>query len=258
MEFAGYLSLIFMGLTLSLMGAGGSILTIPILIYLFHIPLITSTTYSLVIVGLTAFIATLTQRDSILFKKSISFMAPSIVGVFFARFYMVPALTQWENLLPINSLLMIMLFILMVLGGYFMVKDSPLILQIPSKIPSNHLAKTYIFPLGLGFLMGVLGTGGGFLIIPALVIFLGFTAEEAIPTSLLIISGNSLTGFLWDQYHLSVQDWMNLLTYLTCTLTGIFPGIYFRRFIHGINLKKFFGYFIWIISFLIFSKEFIL
>ena len=87
---------------------------------------------------------------------------------------------------------------------------------------------------------------------------MGFTIQEAIPTSLFIITINSFIGFLADKHHLLASDWLNLSKYLSSTLLGMFIGIYLAKFIQRQKLKKAFGYFVWIIAMAILISEFIL
>ena len=117
MEFLGYLALSFMGITLGLVGAGGSILTIPILVYLLKVPIIFATSYSLAVVGSTAFIGILRYRNQILFRQAILFLMPSVLGVFVARHFMIPNLpnTMWS--ISIDKALVILLLSFMSLAG---------------------------------------------------------------------------------------------------------------------------------------------
>lgn len=256
MQLLGYIALAAMGITLGLVGAGGSILTIPILVYLLNVPIILATSYSLVVVGSTAFMGLLRYRHHILFKKAIVFLTPSVLGVFAARHFMIPALPHTIGSLPIDKALVILLLIFMSAAGYFMIKNSPLDVQ-------NHLAKNQninviLIGLALGGIMGILGAGGGFLIIPTLVLLMGFTMQEAVPTSLFIITVNSLIGFAADQHQFIADDWSHLAKYLAPAFFGMLMGLYIAKFIQGESLKKAFGYFVWVVGIAIFAKEFIL
>lgn len=256
MELLGYIALAVMGITLGLVGAGGSILTIPILVYLLNVPIILATSYSLIVVGSTAFMATLRHRHHILFERAIVFLIPSVLGVFAARYFMIPALPHTIGSLPIDKALVILLLIFMSAAGYFMIKNSPLDVQ-------NHLAKNQninviLIGLGFGVIMGLLGAGGGFLIIPTLVLLMAFTMQEAVPTSLFIITVNSVIGFTADQHQFIADDWSHLAKYLAPAFFGMLIGLYIAKFIQGESLKKAFGYFVWIVGIAILIKEFIL
>lgn len=258
METIGYICLLFMGLTLGLVGAGGSILTIPILVYLFKIPMIIATTYSLVIVGSSAFIATIRYRHIILFKKAIIFTIPSIIGIFCARSYLIPNLPEFLWGLPINQVLMLLLLVFMALAGYFMIKDFKF--HTDNKAANNKATQIKLISIGLclGTIMGLLGAGGGFLIIPTLVLWMRLNMQEAVPTSLFIITINSLIGTLSNKHSLDSNDWSCLLGYLSFALVGMFIGIYLGKYVNGHNLKQSFGWFVWMIAIVIATKEFIL
>lgn len=256
MELLGYIALAIMGITLGLVGAGGSILTIPILVYLLNVPIILATSYSLVVVGSTAFMGLLRYRHHILFKKAIVFLIPSVLGVFTARHFMIPALPHTIGSLPIDKALVILLLIFMSAAGYFMIKNSPL--DVQNHLPKNQNINVILIGLALGVIMGLLGAGGGFLIIPTLVLLIGFTMQEAVPTSLFIITVNSVIGFTADQHQFIADDWSNLAKYLAPALLGMVTGLYIAKFIQGESLKKAFGYFVWVIGIAILTKEFIL
>lgn len=256
MEGLGYIALVTMGIALGLVGAGGSILTIPILVYLFNIPIILATSYSLVVVGSTALMGLLRYRHQILFKKAIVFLIPSVLGVFAARHFVISALPHNIGPLSIDKALVILLLIFMSIAGGFMIKKFPL-------HPQNHLPKTrnnrvILVGLSLGIVMGILGAGGGFLIIPTLVLLMGFSMQDAVPSSLLIITVNSLIGFVADQHHFITSDWWNLAEYLLPALLGMLIGFYIAKFANGENLKKAFGYFLWVVGIVILMNEFIL
>ena len=256
MELLGYIALAAMGITLGLVGAGGSILTIPILVYLLNVPIILATSYSLVVVGSTAFMGLLRYRHHILFKKAIVFLIPSVLGVFAARYFMIPALPHTIGSLPIDKALVVLLLIFMGVAGYFMIKNSPL--DAKNHLPKNQNINVILIGLALGVIMGLLGAGGGFLIIPTLVLLMGFTMQEAVPTSLFIITVNSVIGFAADQHQFIADDWSHLAKYLAPAFFGMLIGLYIAKFIQGKILKKAFGYFVWIVGIAIFAKEFIL
>jgi uncharacterized membrane protein YfcA len=256
MELLGYIALASMGITLGVMGAGGSILTIPILLYLLDVPIILATRYSLVMVGSTAFIGLLRYRHHILFRKAVLFLIPSVLGVFAARQFIIPALphTLWS--LPVDKALIILFIFFISVAGYFMIKNSPLVAQ--NHLPNNKNIKIILIGLTSGIVMGILGAGGGFLIIPTLILLMGFTMQKAVPTSLFIITVNAFIGFAADQHHLIARDWSNLAKYLVPAILGMLIGIYIAKFVNGESLKKVFGYFVLVVGLVILIKEFIL
>jgi len=198
----------------------------------------------------------LRYRHHILFKKAIVFLIPSVLGVFTARHFIIPALPHTIGSLPIDKVLVILLLIFMSDAGYFMIKDSPIDSQ--NNRPKNQNIKVILIGLALGTVMGLLGAGGGFLIIPTLVLLMGFTMHEAVPTSLFIITVNSLIGFAVDKHQFLTSDWSHLAKYLAPAFFGMLTGLYIAKFIQGESLKKAFGYFVWIVGIAILTKEFIL
>lgn len=257
MELIGYISLAMMGFTLGTIGAGGSILTIPILVYLLKIPIVISTTYSLFIVGSSALIAAIRYRKNIIFSKAVLFIIPSITGVSIVRHYIIPNLPQSIGGLHIDQILVILLLQFMVLAGYFMIKKPHFFNHVSTTSPVYQTIKIILLGFFLGSIMGVLGAGGGFLIIPTLVLFMEFAMQEAVATSLFIITINSFVGFIADKHNLFISDWYNISKYLCCSYIGMMLGIYCAKFIKNKNLGKIFGYFIWIIAIIIFIKDFI-
>lgn len=252
----GYIALAAMGVTLGLVGAGGSILTIPILVYLLNIPILLATSYSMVVVGSTAFIGLVRYRHHILFKKAVIFLIPSVLGVFAARYFIIPALPHTIGSLPIDKALVILFLIFMSAAGYFMIKKTPFDAQ--NHLPKNQNINVILIGSALGGIMGILGAGGGFLIIPTLVLLMGFSMQQAVPTSLFIITINSLIGFAADQHHFMVDHWTHLAKYLAPALLGMLAGLYIATFVNGGSLKKAFGYFVWIVGIAIFTKEFMM
>jgi hypothetical protein len=258
MEFFGYISLIVMGIILGIMGAGGSILTIPILIYLLGTPILLATSYSLILVGTSALISSIYYRNCISFRKAIHFAIPSIVGVFTTRDFIIPSLSNYLGTISTDKALIVLLLIFIGISGYFMIRNSayPHDAQINPSL--GQYVKVTLIALSLGIVMGLLGAGGGFLIVPTFVLFMGFSMQEAVPTSLLIITMNSFMGFAADKHNFLASDWLNISKYLSFTCLGTFMGIYIAKFINSNNLKKSFGYFVWIIGITIFAKECIL
>lgn len=256
MESLGYIALVAMGITLGLIGAGGSILTIPILVYLFKIPIVFATSYSLVLIGFTALIAAIRYRHQILFKKSLLFLVPSIISIFLIRKFVIPSLPNALGALSIEKALVILLLLLMGTAGYFMVKPSQS--HHKTYAPKHQNIKVIFMGLILGIIMGLLGAGGGFLNVPTFVLLMGLTMQEAISTSLFIITVNSFIGFAADKQQFMFSDWVNLEKYLIPAIFGMLMGLLISKFIKGENLKKMFGYFIWLIGIAILIKEFIL
>lgn len=168
-----------MGLTLWPMGTGRAILTIPILVYIFKTPIIIATTYSLMIVGVSAFIGTVRYRHYISFGKVTLFILPSVIGVFSARFYLLLNLPKSLNIISLDQAMTLLLLAFMILASYFMIKEAQF--QIANMKLSSFLNQIKVVLLGfcLGMIIGILEAGGGFLIIPTSVLLMNFKIQNA-------------------------------------------------------------------------------
>ena len=258
LDIIGYISAIIIGIILSLIGSGGSILTIPVLVYIFTIEPILATTYSLFIVGVTAFFGAIKniKKGNVDFKIGLIFTLPSLLSIYFTRRFILPSLPQkikiTENFYyKTNELILIFLSMIMVLTAVSMIIKKN-INTIKKEI--NYFI-IIIEGLIIGLVTGLIGTGGGFLIIPMLVLFGGLSMKKAIGTSLIIIFLKSLIGIIGD-FQLSLNiDWPFLLSFSCFSLLGVLIGLYISKFITGEKLKKIFSYFILSIAVFIFLKE---
>lgn len=259
MEIAGYIAAIFIGISLGLIGGGGSILTVPVLVYLFRLDAFLATTYSLFIVGMSSLVGAISEFKNRLvdFKTAILFGFPSIVAVFVTRAYILPVIP--EQILDFGfinitkHLLMMLLFaVLMVMASLKMIKKCEGENCLPKKTDNEFLVIFQGFLVGM--VTGLIGAGGGFLIIPALVSLLGLDFKRAIGTSLIIIAANSLFGFAISTGHL-VIEWLFLIKILGLSVLGVFVGNYLSKRIDGKRLKPIFGWFILIMGIFIITKE---
>ncbi|WP_250433142.1 sulfite exporter TauE/SafE family protein [Hanstruepera flava] len=261
LEILGYISALIIGVSLGLIGGGGSILAVPVLAYLFMVNEKVATAYSLFVVGFSALIGGLKQhfKGYVDWRTAFVFGLPAIIGVTLVRYYVVPALPE----------------VLFNLGGFEFTRRMGMfglfaILMIPAAFSmlktrqekQEDLVVTYNYPLILleglvvGAITGFIGAGGGFLIIPALVILANVKMKVAVGTSLIIIAFKSLLGFFLGDAITMEIDWTFLLTFTGISLIGIFVGSYLGNFIDGSKLKKGFGYFIFVMAIFIFYMEF--
>lgn len=256
----GYCGALLIGLVLGLIGSGGSILTVPILVYLMYINPITATAYSLFIVGTTSLMGAIKNfhKGLVDLKTAIVFSIPAFMAVYITRKYLVPALPK--HLFNIAGFeitrdigIMIFFAVIMILASLSMVRDNKEKVIIKEKIAYNY-PLIIIEGFVIGILTGVVGAGGGFLIIPALVLLAKLPMKKAVATSLFIIAIKSLIGFIGDVENLEI-DWVFLLIFTSISVLGIFLGIYLNRFIPGRKLKKGFGWFVLFMGIYIIWKE---
>ena len=251
MEYIGYASAVGAGMSLGLIGGGGSILIVPILVYLFALSPVLSTAYSLFIVG-TASLFGATRyaiAREIDYKVGAAFAGPSIAGVFLSRHFLVPMLPR--EILRFNGLLitketfvMSAFAVVMLAASLAMIRRGRKASAIPAATSEPRLASLPVKGFAVGLLTGFVGAGGGFLIIPALVILAGLPMKRAIGTSLAVIAVNSFIGFFGDASSTGQLDWPFLLSVAGATSGGIFVGTYLSRLIPGKRLEPAFGWFV--------------
>ena len=239
-----------MGITLGVFGGGGSIMTVPIMVYLFGVSPLMATGYSLFVVGLTALIGSLMyiRKGDVDFKLALLFALPSVIGVYISRAIWIPMLPDEifhiENFtLTKEVLIMISFAALMIGASYSMIKKR----RDRQSMSTHVLLKTILIgTLGLivGLIAGFVGAGGGFLIIPALVIIAGLPMRLAVGTSLLIIAFQSLLGFAGDVSRGLVVNWPLLGGVAVAAFIGITLGFTFAHKVSEQKLKTAFGWFV--------------
>jgi len=259
LEILGYIGALFIGIVLGITGGGGSILTVPILVYVLNYNPITATAYSLFIVGTTSGFGTFQnfKKGLVVPKTAFQFAIPSVIGVYITRKFIVPKIPETlfyfgSAQLSKETFLMLLFAVVMFLASYSMLKTKKEEEVIEFK--TNSLWVTIIQLFFVGILIGLIGAGGGFLIIPALLKIAKLPIKKAIGTSLLIITINSLIGFTGDVQNMEI-DWAFLITFTTFSVIGIFIGLYIQHYINEKHLKKIFGFFVLIMSFFILYKE---
>lgn len=261
MEIVGYIASLVIGISLGLIGGGGSILTVPVLVYLFGVQPVLATAYSLFIVGSTSLVGALPKyrQGMINIRTAIVFGVPSILAVFATRKFIVPAIPDivfhLGDFAVSKSLLMMMLFaVLMVFASVSMIRDKK------KELVENSGPQKFNYPLILvegvivGMLTGLVGAGGGFLIIPALVLLSKLPMKQAVGTSLLIIAAKSLIGFTGDITNYTM-DWKLLMIITAIAIAGIFIGNWMSAKVDSGKLKKGFGWFVLVMGIYIIIKE---
>ena len=265
LHYLGYFAAIFIGLSLGIMGGGGSILTVPVLVYLMGVSPVLSTAYSLFVVGNTSLVgaAGYLRKGLVSLKTAVVFLAPSLLAVFVVRKVLMPAIPHEVlavgGFIVTKDLLVLVAFaVLMVAAATSMIRSRQAEAVLAEELHQPH-AFNYPLILGIGLVVGTLtgfvGAGGGFLIIPALVLGARLPMKLAVGTSLAIIALNSLIGFSGDLGAGTPIAWPFLLGFLAFALGGIVLGTYLARFIPGAKLKPAFGWFTLAMGTFILVKE---
>jgi uncharacterized membrane protein YfcA len=260
-ETFGYLAAICIGLILGLLGGGGSILSIPILVYLFHVDAVLASAYSLFIVGVTSFVGAIPKyKDHLVnIRTGFLFGIPSIISIFITRKWIIPAIPdiifQTSSFTLTKRILLLGIFaLLMILASFSMIRAKR---EIVSDTPGIRVFLVITEGLLIGFLTGLVGAGGGFLIIPALVFLTGLPFKTAVGTSLFIIAINSLMGFLGDVLNYTM-DWSFLFTLSLLAITGILIGNQLQKKISALRLRIAFGWLVLLMGSWILLREVIL
>ena len=263
MEIFGYLAAVLIGVSLGLIGGGGSILTVPVLVYLFHINPVLATTYSLFIVGITSLTGGFGyyRRKLVEFRAVWLFGLSSIITVFLARRFILPAIpsniTIWGFTMHKNMLLMVVFALLMLYSSYSIITCRNCREEEAVTDTTKKSIQLVINGLLTGLVTGLLGAGGGFLIIPVLVLFLRLSMKRAVGTSLVIIALNSLLGFLFSTDHDAI-NWEQMLIITAVSILGIFAGNRLSEYIDGERIKKIFGIFVLCMAVFILVRELVL
>jgi uncharacterized membrane protein YfcA len=261
LEILGYFGALLIGVVLGLIGGGGSILTVPVLVYLMAINPVTATAYSLFVVGTSALVGALRNlpKKLIDFRTAIVFASPAFIAVYLTRMYLVPAIP--EEIFSIGGLMItknigIMLFfaIIMVIASISMITQKRTLDTGEEQEVQYNYPLIILEGIVVGLLTGIVGAGGGFLIIPALVLLAKLPMKKAVATSLLIIAFKSLIGFIGDVQNLEI-DWPFLLIFTAISIGGIWLGVYLNKFIDGKKLKKGFGWFVLVMGIYIILSE---
>jgi uncharacterized membrane protein YfcA len=259
----GLLASTVIGISLGLIGGGGSILTVPVLVYLFNVDPVLATAYSLFIVGLSSLVGAFPKYKAgmIDLKTALVFGVPSIIAVFLTRKVLVPAIP--ETLFEVagvsvtKALAMMILFaVLMVAASVSMIRDKKKEEQATDEPRVFNYPMILLEGAVVGVLTGLVGAGGGFLIIPALVMLSKLPMKQAVGTSLLIIAAKSLIGFTGDvMENADKMDWTLLSIVTSLAVVGIFVGNQLSKKVDGAALKKGFGWFVLVMGIYIIVKE---
>jgi uncharacterized membrane protein YfcA len=256
MEIIGYLASLFVGVSLGLIGGGGSVLTVPILVYFFHIEPVLATAYSLFIVGSTSAVGAAQKwvKNEINFRVAIIFGLPSVLTVYLIRKLLIPSipdvLYRHNDLIVYRGTATLVFFSLLMIGAAIGILK-------PQRISRPVLPQALglaLLGITVGLVSGLLGAGGGFIIIPALIFYASLEVRHAVGTSLFIIAINSLVGFSGDITHHPIS-WDRLLLISSLAVAGTFAGNWLSAKISGERIRRIFGWFIFLMGAIILIKE---
>lgn len=261
MELFGYFAAALIGISLGMIGGGGSILTVPVLVYLFSIEPTLATAYSLFIVGTTALVGGIRSAlgKKVDFRTAIVFAIPSFIAVFLTRRYLIPVIPDQLGtiagfLITKDMAIMVFFALIMLIAAFSMIRENGKGGEETGLVQYNY-PMIVLEGIVVGMLTGIVGAGGGFLIIPALVLFAKLPMKKAVGTSLIIIAVKSLIGFLGDIGSGSAIDYSFLILISLIAILGIFIGIYLSKFISSKKLKVAFGWFVLVMGAYIMINE---
>lgn len=260
MQLISFFIFILIGISLGLLGSGGSILTVPALVYLFDVEIVQASTYSLFIVGITSLIGAFNyyRQGKIRYNSVLWFGLPSVLSVWISRYFLLPALPQNFILLKrfnfqLDQLLLLLFALLMIGAALSVFKEQR---NKTASVSNTHFFSLIIQGLLLGIVTGLLGAGGGFLIIPVLLKYQQLDMKTAIGTSLFIISLNAFIGFM-SSAQLFAIDFPLLALLSSLAVIGVFMGTYFSKKISSTKLKPAFAYLVLTVAIYILIKELI-
>lgn len=240
----GHILALLMGTTLGFLGAGGSIFTVPILVYVLGINPILAMSYSLVVVGVAAFVGAMQYwcKKQINFTVAAIFALPSMASIFLTRKFVIPSMPEYIMSIEKDVFAMLLFTLLMMITAILMLRPIKLSANAMHNILSiRNLLKSVVGSAFVGCLSGLVGAGGGFMIIPTLIVLFGLEMKNAIGTSLLIIAINALVGVSADLVVGIALDWELLGIFLVFTLSGVFLGIKLGHNFDSAKLKQIFG-----------------
>lgn len=228
------------GVSFGLVGAGGAILVVPILVYVFGLAPVEATGYSFLVVLVIALggaLMGMIQRQ--VAYKIVGIFAPlAMAGAYLSRYYLVPLipdLSLGAMVIPAGSLVMFVFSTVLFVAGASMLRKAK-----PTTIEPS-IPRVAVNATGVGALSGILGVGGGFLIVPVLTRRLGLAMKEAVSTSMAIVTLVSLGGLGGVLASESSLKSSIAVPIVSSAALGLLVGIAIRGRVSGDKLKRFFG-----------------
>ncbi len=254
----GHLLAVCIGISLGLIGGGGSILAAPVLIYVMSVPSKSAFAMTLVIVGVASVIGAIPhwQQGNVNLKTIALFSPASMLGAYLgAKLASQPFVSPTLQLVTFG-VMMLIASVAMIRKGNNQSKDA-------EKKEEFHHLHSLLPPwlaialegLVVGVITGFIGIGGGFLVIPALVLLGKTPMKEAVGTSLIILALKSVTGFVGYLSGNIPILWDLLVTFTVAASTGILIGAYLTRFVSAKQLEKGFGYFVLAVAIFVLIKR---
>jgi hypothetical protein len=195
------------------------------------------------------------QKNLVDIKNGFIFAIPSFIAVYLTRKFIIPRIPEIIIESPVlitkNTFLMLFFVVIMIFGALSVLKKKSQNTNIKEK---RNIVLIGIQTFTIGIIIGLIGAGGGFLIIPSLILFTKLPMKKAVGTSLFIIAINSLVGFIGDVNNLEI-NWLFLLTFSAISVVGIYIGMYLTKYTNEIQLKKIFAYFVLLMAAFILLKE---
>ena len=234
------------GVSLGLIGGGGSIITVPVLVYVLDVPAHRAIGMSLAVVGSTALVGALlhNHRGAVAWRTGSLFAASGIVSAFFG--------SKLTRLVAPSALLLLFAGLMLVVATVMLTRKDPADGAPPH---ARSVPRSILAGIAVGFLTGFFGVGGGFLIVPALVLFGGLTMKEAIGTSLFVIAINCASGLLG---HLSAgdADWRLTLMVAALATAGALVGTALSHRFHPAHLRRIFAWFVVAVALFLIARNY--
>lgn len=242
---------VLVGLALGLLGGGGSILTLPILQYVVGLEAHEAIAASLFVVGMTSLAAIIphARAGRVHVKVGLIFGAASMVGAYSAG--------RFAKLIP-PGILLVLFAVMMVITAVMMLRPKRADAVLESvggiRFTPRQLTKIALEGLVVGAITGLVGAGGGFLVVPALVILGGLPMRIAVGTSLMVIAMKSFAGFAGHASAVTL-DWPLMLGITAAALVGSVFGAKLAGLVDPTKLRRGFGWFVVVMGAFMLTQE---